>query len=169
MLREAWTDRILYIETCISWVIVFVVFKSIFRELWKLIFGLCFLIREKQSYVAWLSDKTSLIPPHLTQNLCQLPVIWSQVEITTSIKRILETNSNWMKRWEIWNQFNMWQDLATKSYLPAGMCVHGVGKSIWKWRGDRRTLGVIIGNLVMKRPPLESSWNWCEQKKTLWL
>ena len=41
----------------------------------------------------------------------------------------------------------------------------GWGKSIWKWRGDRRTLGVIIGNLVMKRPPLGSSWNWCEQKK----
>ena len=33
---------------------------------------------------------------HLTQNLCQLPFIWSQVELTASIKRILETNSNWI-------------------------------------------------------------------------
>ena len=46
------------------------------------------------------------------------------------------------------------------------VCVYtGRGKSIWKWRGDRRTWGVIIGDLVMKRPPVELSWNWCEQKK----
>ena len=46
------------------------------------------------------------------------------------------------------------------------VCVYtGRGKSIWKWRGDRRTWGVIIGDLVMKRPPLELSWDWCEQKK----
>ena len=46
------------------------------------------------------------------------------------------------------------------------VCVYtGRGKSIWKWRGDRRTWGVIIGDLVMKRPPVEFSWDWCEQKK----
>ena len=46
-----------------------------------------------------------------------------------------------------------------------GMCAHGAGEVHLKWRGDRRTWGVIIGDLVMKRPPVEFSWDWCEQKK----